>query len=142
MDDVHRPVRHGEHAEDERDGGAKPGTQPRERDDRPDPHRERDNGCERVLVEVDAWLPVEERVVERVDEREQGRGSEDERPPAPTRAPRRRRPLVQKRVDHGMQPFYTEGVGFIPRYLVPMARSPSEITRKEQRHPDRPTVPA
>ena len=80
---MHRPVRRGEHAEDERDGGAEPGPQAREGDDRRDPGSKRDRGGERVLVEVDAWLAVDERVVERVHQRERGCGSEDERLPAP-----------------------------------------------------------
>jgi hypothetical protein len=64
--DVRPAVDECEHAEDDRDCGPKPMPQLRERDDRGDPRDEGEERRERVLPELNAGLPVEERVVERM----------------------------------------------------------------------------
>ena len=80
---VQRSVDDRENAERECDPGPEARPQPRKENDRRDPENERDERRERVLARPDTRLPVEEGVVERVQERHCGRSPEDDRLPAP-----------------------------------------------------------
>ena len=82
MGAVQPAVHEREDAEDDRDRRAESGPEPREHGDRADARRQRDRGGETMLREPDARLPVEERVVERVEQRNRRRDPEDPRLPA------------------------------------------------------------
>jgi hypothetical protein len=81
--DVKCSVHDREHAEHEGDHRTEAGPEPRECDDRPGASRKRDDGRQRMLVEIDAGLAVQECVVERVQDGDRRRGAEGGGLPAP-----------------------------------------------------------
>jgi hypothetical protein len=79
VDDVQAAIDRREDAVRERDPGLQAGPQAREAGDRSDAQRERDAQGERVPVGGHAGLAMHERVVERVDESEDGGAGEHAR---------------------------------------------------------------